>query len=142
MNKRISKGFTLIEIIIILVISGTLGAFITFMNVKAEHSAQAVRIIHSFRNFRNAAKIWENEDAQGNDAIIDYLKSKAPANLTNGVCMFQVADDGKSLYVGYNLSDDEALRDKLTAKAQAAELLGSDMKTLYNNDSQVWVKVL
>ena len=147
------KGFTLIEILILFVIIGVLGTMMFFMNRDADSSAQASRIIINFRNLKTAAQLWQNDNRdnirQGNhnrQEILNYLKERTPLKLAEemsgqGSYMLRLADDGKSLYIGYELSDNKGIKNKLTARAESAQLLGSDMKSMYNNDSQVWMRV-
>ncbi len=152
MDKNIQhKGFTLIELLILLVIIAVLSGTMTLMNRDAEASTRAGHIIRDFRSIKTAASLWRN-DRQGNlkagshdrKAILEYLNSRTLVKFTDGEggYMLRVTDGGKSWYVGRELSEDSRMRDKLTAKAEDVNLLGSDMKTKYNNDSQVWVRVL
>ncbi len=152
MNTK-RKGFIVIEIVIISVITVVLGAVIFFMNSDADSSAQASRIINNFRHMKTAAAAWQNDNGhirQGSHnrhEILKYLKSRTPLKLADdsgeqGSYMLRLTDDGKSLYIGYELDDNNGIKRKLTAKAESAELLGSDMKSMYNNDSQVWMQVL
>ena len=153
MNTK-RKGFIVIEIVIISIITVVLGAVIFFMNSDADSSAQASRIISNFRNMKTAAVAWQQDNhghirqgSHNRHEILKYLKSRTPLKLADdsgeqGSYMLRLTDDGKSLYIGYELDDNNGIKRKLTAKAEAAELLGSDMKSMYNNDSQVWMQVL
>lgn len=123
------------------------------MNRDASSSAQASMIIHNFRNLKTAAVAWQNDNnkrtapsTHNRQEIMKYLKSRSPLRLAEdnaeqGRYMLRLTEDGKSLYIGYELSDNKSIKNKLTAKAESANLLGSDMKSMYNNDSQVWMQV-
>lgn len=149
MNRK-HKGFTLIEILIVLVIIAVLGTIMAVVHKDAESSARANHIINNFRNLKTAALLWpDKKDLRINDhrEILNYLNTKTSVNFAddtddNNGYLFHVADGGKSLYIGFELSDDAKIKAKLTAKAYSARLLGNDMKTQYNNDSQVWVHLL
>ena len=153
MNTK-RKGFIVIEIVIISVITIVLGGVLFFMNNDAASSAQASRIINNFRNMKTAAAAWQQDNhghirqgSHNRQEILKYLKSRTPIKLAEdnteeGSYMLRLTDDGKSLYIGYELTDNKGIKRKLTAKAEAANLLGSDMKSTYNNDSQVWMQVL
>ena len=145
------KGFTLMEILILFAIIIALSGLMALMNKNAVSSAQANHIIHDFSNLKTAAMLWHNDNpeaaAHDRKAILDYLNSKSMVEITdtpakNGGYILKVSDSGKSWYVGREISSDSRIRSKLTAKAPSSKLLGSDMKSLYNNDSQVWVQVL
>ena len=91
----------------------------------------------------------ENRQTKNNDRreILNYLNSKSMVNLADseenkGGYMLHVSDNGRIWYVGYELSNDARIRNRLTAKAGHNKLLGGDKKSQYNNDSQVWVQVL
>ena len=130
-----------------------IGGVLFLMDRDASSSAQATRIIHNFRNMKTAAVMWQNDNRNhaahsihNRQEIMKYLKSKTPLRLAEndgeqGSYMLRLTDDGKSLYIGYELSDNKSIKNKLTAKAESANLLGSDMKSMYNNDSQVWMQV-
>ena len=145
------KGFTLIEILILFAIIGILSGVMALMNRNAVSSAQANHIIHDFRNLKTAAMLWRNDNPKSTThdrkAILQYLNSKSMVEITdtptkNGAYILKVANGGKSWYVGREISNDFGIRSKLTAKANASKLLGSDMKSLYNNDSHIWVQIL
>ena len=145
------KGFTLMELLILFVIIGALSGLMALMNKNAVSSAQANHIIHDFRNLKTAAMLWHNDNPKATThdrkAILKYLNSKSMVEVTdtpakNGGYILKVSDSGKSWYIGREISNDSGIRSKLTAKATSSKLLGSDMKSLYNNDSQVWVQVL
>ena len=121
------------------------------MNKNASSSAQANHIIHDFRNLKTAAMLWHNDNPKSTThdrkAILKYLNSKSMVEISdtpqnNGSYILRVADGGKSWYVGRAISNDSRIRSKLSAKATASKLLGSDMKSLYNNDSHIWVQIL
>ena len=143
------KGFTLIEITILLTIIGTLSIFMAVMDINAQSSSRANHIINDFRNLKTAALSWQKDNhTHGNHdprEILSYLNSKSTVKLVeshedeNGY-MLHVADGGRSWYVGRELKDSK-IKGKLTAKANTLKLLGNDMKSVYNNDSQVWVQV-
>ena len=145
------KGFTLIELLILLMIIAVLARGMTLMKRDAEASTRAGHIIRDFRNIKAAASLWHNDKhgklkagSHDRHAILEYLNSRTFVNLTDeeGGYMLRVTDDGKCWYVGCEVSEDSRMRGKLTAKAEDVNLLGSDMKTRYNNDSEVWVRVL
>ena len=153
MNTK-RNGFIVIEIVIISVITILIGGVLFLMDRDASSSAQASRIINNFRNLKTAAVMWQNDNrnhashsTHNRHEIMKYLKERTPLKLAEddseqGSYMLRLTDDGKSLYIGYELTNNKAIKTKLTAKAESAELLGSDMKSVYNNDSQVWMRVL
>ena len=145
------KGFTFMEILILFVIISMLSGVMALVNKNASSSAQANHIIHDFRNLKTAAMLWRNDNPKSGThdrkAILQYLNSKSMVEITdtpakNGGYILKVADGGKVWYAGRAISNDFGIRSKLTAKATASKLLGSDMKSLYNNDSHIWVQIL
>lgn len=145
------KGFTLMEILILFAIISILGGVMALVNKNASSSAQANHIIHDFRNLKTAAMLWHNDNPKSTThdrkAILQYLNSKSMVEITdtpakNGGYIFKVADGGKVWYAGREISNDSRIRSKLSAKADSSGLLGSDMKSIYNNDSHIWVQIL
>ena len=145
------KGFTLIELLILFAIIGVLSGAMALVNKNASSSAQANHIIHDFRSLKTAAMLWHNDNPKSTThdrkAILKYLNSKSMVEITdtpakNGGYILRVSDNGKSWYIGREISNDSRIRSKLTAKAPSSKFLGSDMKSLYNNDSHIWVQVL
>ena len=65
----------------------------------------------------------------------------AEAAEEKGSYILRTTDGGKSWFVGCELNDAKT-KGRLTAKAGTLKLLGSDMKSVYNNDTHVWVQVL
>ena len=149
MNTK-HKGFTLIELVILLAIIGIVAAVMAFMNIHSASSSRASRIIHDFRNLKTAAVSWHRDnkssDLHDRKSILSYLNNKsmvkvAEAAEEKGSYILRTTDGGKSWFVGCELNDAKT-KGKLTAKAGTLKLLGSDMKSVYNNDPQVWVQVL
>ena len=149
MNTK-HKGFTLIELAILLVIIGIVAVVMAFMNIHSASSSRASHIIHDFRNLKTAAVSWHRDNmSSGNHdrkAILSYLNSKSMVKVAEaaegkGSYILRTTDGGKSWFVGCELNDAKT-KGKLTAKAGTLKLLGSDMKSVYNNDPQVWVQVL
>ena len=145
------KGFTFMEILILFVIISMLSGVMALVNKNASSSAQANHIIHDFRNLKTAAMLWRNDNPKSGThdrkAILQYLNSKSMVEITdtpakNGGYILKVADGGKVWYAGRAISNDSRIRSKLSAKADSSGLLGSDMKSIYNNDSHIWVQIL
>ncbi len=149
MNTK-HKGFTLIEILIVSAIIASLAAVMAIMNNNAVSSSRASHIIHDFRNLKSAAMSWHNENRSSGShdrkAILRYLNSKSMVKVADSAegrnsYILRITDGGKSWFVGCELNDAKT-KGRLTAKANTLKLLGSDMKSVYNNDPQVWVQVL
>ena len=138
--KTKRKGFTLAEILIVLLIIAVLGTVMNFMDREAEASAKVSTIMNGLRNLKSEVLFHRNNSAD-NSAIISYLNTRLADK--DGY-LLHTEDGGKTLYIGYKLSDDidNRIKAKLTAKAESAKLLGSDKKTKYNNDGQVWLQVI
>ena len=148
MNKT-HKGFTTIEMLIVLAIIIILGGIMAVMNRNAKSSLAANHIIHDFRSLKTAAQSWHNNNRgreHDRSEILSYLNNRTAVSVSEtsegkGKYILHISDDGKSWYIGCDLSDDAKTKGRLSAKAETFNLLGSDMKSLYKNDSQVWVQV-
>ena len=149
MNTK-HKGFTLIELVILLAIIGVLAAVMALMTNNAASSSRANHIIHDFRNLKTAAVSWHNVNKNSGNhdrkAILNYLNNNSMVRVAEaaegkGSYILRTNDGGRSWFVGCELNDAKT-KGRLTAKANTLKLLGSDMKSVYNNDPQVWVQVL
>ena len=149
MNNK-HKGFTLIELVIVLAIIAILAAVMALVNRNSASSSRANHILHDFRNLKTAVVSWQRDskstDLHDRQAILSYLNSKSMVRVAEAAegtdsYILRTTDGGKSWFVGCELNDAKT-RGRLTAKAGTLKLLGSDMKSVYNNDAQVWVQVL
>ncbi|MBQ7545071.1 MAG: prepilin-type N-terminal cleavage/methylation domain-containing protein [Synergistaceae bacterium] len=123
---NIHKGFTLIEILIVVTFTGVLSTVLTLSNINAETTAQARRVISRLQSARVAVLSGQRD-------------GKKAVRVFDG-CMILRTEDG--LYAGCELDDNEWMRSKLADRAEVAGLLERDMKTPYTSGGEVWIQIL
>ena len=135
MKKSMRKGFTLVELLIVIVVIGILSAMMMLSSTEAVSSARAADIISDLRNLKTACLAWyadnldyveatgfkgissSNTDDQlniakymGNEGIGDYFFT---GNNSGTWCVWCTVSDSK-------------VRDKLKSRATTVGLRGSD----------------
>ena len=140
------KGFTLVELLIVLMIIGVLSASMSLVNGKATASAKVSTIISNLRTLKSAAMLFyadyymESSDTEFTtdnitNASADYLGTAAASMTGYGFLITTSAP--KKWYVYYYLGhndvkndpDINSIKKKLIANAKKVGLLGSDKTT-------------
>ena len=73
MKKSMRKGFTLVELLIVIVVIGILSAMMMLSSTEAVSSARAADIISDLRNLKTAALAWYADN-------LDYVEGRVDAN--------------------------------------------------------------
>ena len=155
MRKSMRKGFTLVELLIVIVVIGVLSAMMMLSSTEAVSSAKAADIISDLRNLKTAALSWyvDNLDtasassfkiATATDhnkaAIIKYLgeTDKDSTKMTN----YDFAN-GKTIdtewYVSCAVSDSK-VQEKLKNRASSVGLCKDAIsKDVYTGEATVYM---
>lgn len=78
MKKSMRKGFTLVELLIVIVVIGILSAMMMLSSTEAVSSARAADIISDLRNLKTAALAWYADN-------LDYVENRSGATAPDGV---------------------------------------------------------
>ena len=143
------KGFTLVELLIVIVVIGILSAMMMLSSTEAVTSAQASNIISNLRNLKTAALAmyvdkldYAGNLADGNctggtstgsfDTVIKYLNTGNGASNTsyNG---YGVVKSSNEWYVYYNVTDTR-VQEKLVGRAKSVGLCGGGSTALKSTD--------
>ena len=163
------NGFTLIELMIVIVVIGILASMMMIASNESVSTAKASNIVSNLRNFSMAAM------ALYTDKIDDYvsLPGSSPYSITNQVKLYlhnegdipdkdryhvfrtKETKDGKDYQVwwaGYVFeNNDTRVKEKLEDRANGANLKGTNgsnpptdsttASTFKSNDNSVWLKI-
>ena len=64
MRKSVRKGFTLVELLIVIVVIGILSAMMMLSSAESVSSARAAAIINDLRNHKTAALAWFSDNVE------------------------------------------------------------------------------
>ena len=150
--KRTHKGFTLVELLIVVAVIGALAVMMTMSSADAVDTAGANAIMGNLQTLKTAAyQMYIHEpntafktitfegnetitasDGTANKAIGDILKSYLGKDDSSIIgSSYGLVGNKEAWYVVYKVSDDTAgIKAKLKANAQKSELLGSANETI------------
>ena len=153
------KGFTLVELLIVIVVIGILSAMMMLSSTEAVTSARASNIVSNLRNLKTAALAMyvDNLDTfDGNktafdqitcptgfnswrDVLVKYLNAGGSSNTVDN--SYQIKNVNGTWYVYVSSIGDKRVSEKLAGRAKSVGLLGSTYAQMVATDDEVnmWV---
>lgn len=143
------KGFTMVEMLIVLIIIGVLSATMMLSSGSATSSAKSMNIINNLRILKEAALMYyvDNIDSgtsptvsTGEGAKNDLEKYLGGTTLPPGYAV-------EDWYVSYTFqrgsddADDKAVQERLALRASSVGLLGDKSGTTYESGTKIYMKV-
>lgn len=144
------KGFTLVELLIVIVVIGILSAMMMLSSTEAVTSARASNIVSNLRNFKTAAMAmyvdyydymdkgkepisadWTlgSEGSDGTKAILVKYMNKGDSNATDpetgnyNIVKAQAPNGGEGYYIVYKAANDTRVQAKLAGRGASVGLL-------------------
>ena len=150
------KGFTLVELLIVIAVLGALTAMMTLSSTNAAGAAKAASIINGLQTLRTAVQVYVAENSAG-DPIVgeidaddstkstgflaasgDYIDKATFDKIKGKYTVVEGTDTPKGWYAGYAVgTTDTNTINKLIGRATEDGLLGAaGSTTAYTGDSQ------
>ena len=153
------KGFTLVELLIVIVVIGVLSAMMMLSSTEAVSSAKAADIISDLRNLKTAALAWYADNLASADKLgvantteasntLNTYADKVAKYLNNEVdtAKYNFGGKGEGTWHVWCKVDDTNVKDKLYSRKDSVGLVGNksanaESGSSYNKETYVGMKI-
>jgi len=139
MKKR--TGFTLVELLIVIIIIGILAGAMLLVAGSGTDKAEATKIVSNLRSMKAATLLYyadhPSETVVPNIASLDKYMDRKISDQPG----YTTTQSGDMWFVGKTVSADTGITDKLDDNAGATGLLGEDRTAVFTKtDTAVWMR--
>ena len=145
------KGFTLVELLIVIVVIGVLSAMMMLSSTEAVTSAKASNIVSNLRNLKTAALAYyvDNLDEAEKKAfspkiadVAKYMNAGGSTETIDSTYVIVNTNNAGKWYVGKSSIGDSRISEKLAGRADSVGLLDVDGKKFTKDKDAVYMWVL
>jgi len=146
MKKRKSRGFTLVELLIVIVIIGILAGSLLLVMGSGTDKANATKVVSDMRTLKAAALMYyaDNDAWPATAADVDQLSSYLDRTPSNPVAVYSIVADSpvsgdvaiKAVITG------DKIKDLVEGMASESGVFNADLSTVYDqtNDAYMIIK--
>ncbi len=129
--KKTRKGFTLVELLIVVAIIGVLAAMMTLSSSDATIAARAASIANGYKIIGSAFTVYKA--VSGDEATADYFNTTVSGDYvgpqTKLLGKYKVfSDDSQHFYVSFDFDDETNAKAKFLTYSKDMGMKGSRMK--------------
>lgn len=144
------RGFSLVELLIVIVVIGVLSSMMIFSSSESISSAKASNIISNLRSLKNAAFAMYINHPESFDTTAPANPTKDQLALAMGESNIEGYDikvANSQWFIEATVEDNATLKNKLKARAKDAKLLSdtalptTEESGYYNNENKVYMFV-
>jgi general secretion pathway protein G len=145
-RRRKAKGFTLVELLIVMVIIGILAGAMLLVMGPGKDKANATKIVSNLRSLKAAALMYysDNNSWPTNISQLDsYMDRKVPTS--DDLATYTITSGDSIYFIGATLSSSAStgLKNKLTDMATESGLYdeADSSDTIYSGDEDLYVRL-